>query len=326
MKKVTYAEAAIEGIREEMLRNKAIFLLGEDVGRFGGVYGSTRGLWEEFGEERVRDTPLSEAAIIGFALGAAMNGMRPIAEIMFADLLTLAMDQIVNQLAKMRYMSGGKVKIPLVIRVPLGGLRNAAAQHSQHLESWFMHVPGLKIIIPSTPRDIKGLLKAAIREDNPVICFENILLYKTSGPVPDEEYLVPFGKADIKREGKDITIIATSLMVLRTLAAAEKLASIGISAEVIDPRSLFPLDKETIINSVKKTNKLAIVHQACLTGGIGAEIAAIVTEEVFDYLDTPIKRIAARDVPVPFSPVLENFVVPTEERIIKEVGEVFQCT
>ncbi len=326
MKKMTYAEAAIEGIRAEMLRDKNIFLLGEDVGRFGGVYGSTKGLWEEFGEERVRDTPLSEAAIIGFALGAAMNGMRPIAEIMFADLLTLAMDQIVNQLAKMRYMSGGKVKIPLVIRVPLGGLRNAAAQHSQHLESWFMHVPGLKIIIPSTPRDIKGLLKAAIREDNPVICFENILLYKTSGPVPDEEYLVPFGKADIKREGKDITIIATSLMVLRTLAAAEKLASIGISAEVIDPRSLFPLDKETIINSIKKTNKLAIVHQACLTGGIGAEIAAIVTEEVFDYLDTPIKRIASRDVPVPFSPVLENFVVPTEERIIKEVGEVFQCT
>jgi pyruvate dehydrogenase E1 component beta subunit len=252
MKTMTYAEAAIEGIREEMLRDKTIFILGEDVGRFGGVYGSTKGLWEEFGEERVRDTPLSEAAIIGFALGAAMNGMRPIAEIMFADLLTLAMDQIVNQLAKMRYMSGGKVKIPLVIRVPLGGLRNAAAQHSQHLESWFMHVPGLKIIIPSIPHDVKGLLKTTIREDNPVICFENVLLYKTSGSVPDEEYSIPFGKADIKRKGEDITIIATSLMVLRTLAAAERLASLGISAEVIDPRSLFPLDKETIINSVKR--------------------------------------------------------------------------
>jgi len=324
MKKMTYAEAAIEGIREEMLRDKTIFILGEDIGRFGGVYVSTKGLWEEFGEERVRDTPLSEAAIIGFALGAAMNGMRPIAEIMFADLLTLAMDQIVNQVAKMRYMFGGKVKIPLVIRVPQGGLRNSAAQHSQHLESWFMHVPGLKIIIPSTPHDVKGLLKAAIREDNPVICFENVLLYKTSGPVPDEEYTIPFGKADIKREGEDITIVTTSLMVLRTLAAAEKLASLGISAEVIDPRSLFPLDKETIINSVKKTNKLAIVHQACLTGGTGAEIAAIVAEVAFDYLDAPIKRIAARDVPVPFSPVLENFVIPTEERIVKEVSEVFQ--
>jgi len=326
MKRMTYAEAAIEGIREEMLKDKTIFLLGEDIGRFGGVYGSTKGLWEEFGEERIRDTPLSEAAIIGFALGAAMNGMRPIAEIMFADLLTLAMDQIVNQLAKMRYMSGGKAKIPLVIRVPLGGLRNAAAQHSQHLESWFMHVPGLKIIIPSSPRDVKGLLKAAIREDNPVICFENVLLYKTSGSVPDEDYFIPFGKADIKREGEDMTIVATSLMVLRTLAAAEKLASLGIGAEVIDPRSLFPLDKETIINSVKKTNKLAIVHQACLTGGVGAEIAAIIAEEAFDYLDAPIKRIAARDVPVPFSPVLENFVIPTEERIVKEVSEVFQST
>jgi len=321
---MTYAEAAIEGIREEMLRDKTIFMLGEDVGRFGGVYGSTKGLWKEFGEDRIKDTPLSEAAIVGFALGAAINGMRPIAEIMFADLLTLAMDQIVNQLAKIRYMSGGRIKVPLVIRVPLGGLRNSGAQHSQHLESWFVHVPGLKIIIPSTPYDVKGLLKTAIRDDNPVICFENILLYSTNGFVPDEEYTIPFGKADIKQEGKDITIIATSLMVHRALAAAKRLVDLGINAEVIDPRSLFPLDKETIINSVKKTHRLAIVHQACLTGGVGAEIAAIVTEEAFDYLDAPIKRIAARDVPVPFSPVLENFVVPTEERIVKETSELFK--
>lgn len=324
MREMTYAEAAVEGIREEMLKDSTIFMLGEDVGRFGGVYGQTKGLWEEFGNEVIRDTPISESAIIGFGIGAALNGMRPISEIMFCDLLALAMDQIVNQAAKIRYLSGGKIRLPFVIRVSLGGGRCAAAQHSQHLEAWFMHVPGLRIIIPSTPYDIKGLLKAAIREDNPVISFEHQQLYKTRGPVPEEEYTIPLGKADIKRGGKDITIVATSLMVQISLAAAEKLASLGIDAEVIDLRSLSPLDKGTIIESVKKTGRLAIVHQACLTGGVGAEIATVVFEEAFDYLDGPVKRISGLDVPVSFSPVLENFVIPTEERIIKEVKGVFK--
>jgi len=324
MRELTYAEAAVEAIQEEMEKDGSIFYMGEDIGRFGGVYGTTKGLWERFGDDRVKDTPLSEAAIIGYALGAAMTGMRPIAEIMFADLLCLAMDQIVNQVAKIRYMSGGRIKVPLVIRVPLGGLRRAAAQHSQHLESWFVHVPGLKIVAPSSPHDVKGLLKTVIREDNPVISFEHILLYKTKGEVPEEEYTLPIGKAEVKREGSDVTVVTYSLMVHRCLSAAEKLYEEGIDAEVIDLRSLSPLDMETLVNSVKKTNKVAIVHQACLRGGLGAEIGTSIVEAAFDYLDTPIKRIGGLNVPVPFSPPLEDFVVPTEERIAREIKEMLQ--
>jgi len=315
MRQITYGEAAIEAITEEMEKDKGIFYMGEDVGRFGGGYGNTKGLWEKFGDERVRDTPMAEAAIIGFALGAAVTGMRPIAEIMFCDLLCLAMDQIVNQVAKIHYMFGGKVKVPLVIRVPFGGLRRAAAQHSQHLEAWFLHTPGLKIVVPSTPRDVKGLLKSAIREDNPIMCLEHILLYQRKGKVPEGNYTTPIGKAEVKREGKDITVISYSLMLHRCLSVAEKLSKEGIEVEVIDVRSLYPLDMETIAASVKKTNKVAIVHQASLTGGVGAEVGMRITETVFDYLDAPVKRIAAQDVPVPFSPILEDFVVPTEGRI-----------
>lgn len=322
MREITYAQAAIEAIQEEMDRDDRIFYLGEDIGRFGGPYKTTKGLWERFGSSRVKDTPLSEAAIIGYALGAAMTEMRPIAEIMFADLLCLAMDQIVNQVAKIRYMSGGRIRVPLVIRVPLGGLRRAAAQHSQHLESWFVHVPGLKIIAPSSPYDVKGLLKTAIREDNPVICFEHMLLYKTKGQVPENKYALPIGKAEVKREGRDVTVLTYSLMVHRCLSAAEKLCQEGINIEVIDLRSLSPLDLETVINSVKKTNKVAIVHQACLTGGLGAEIGMRIVEAAFDYLDSPVKRIGSLDVPVPFSPPLEDFVVPTEEKIAEEIKKI----
>ncbi len=324
MREITYGEAAVEAIKEEMEKDDRIFYMGEDVGRFGGCYGSTKGLWKNFGDERVKDTPMSEAAIISYALGAAITGMRPIVEIMFVDLLCLTMDQIVNQVAKIHYMFGGKVKVPLLIRVPFGGLRRAAAQHSQHLEAWFVHTPGLKIIVPSTACDVKGLLKAAIRENNPVISLEHILLYQRKDKLPKGEYVVPIGKAEVKREGKDVTVISYSLMLHRCLSAAEKLHIQGIEAEVIDLRSLYPLDMETVLNSVKKTGKVAIVHQASLTGGVGAEVGMRITESAFDYLDAPVKRIAALDVPVPFSPVLEDFVVPTEEKIKEEIEKMFQ--
>jgi len=319
MREITYGEAAIEAIGEEMEKDDKIFYMGEDVGRFGGSYGTTKGLWERFGDDRVKDTPMSEAAMVGYGLGAAITGMRPIVEIMFVDLLCLAMDQIVNQVAKIRYMFGGKAKVPLVIRVPFGGLRRAAGQHSQHLEAWFLHTPGLKIVVPSDPYHVKGLLKTAIRENNPVMCLEHILLYQIRGGVPEGDYTLPIGKAQIKREGKDVTVVSYSLMLHRCLSVAEKLHKQGIEVEVIDLGSLHPLDMETVVASVKKTNRVAIVHQACLTGGVGAEVGIRITEAAFDYLDAPVKRIAARDVPVPFSPVLEDFVVPTEERIEGEI-------
>lgn len=324
MREITYAEAAVEAIREEMEKDERIFYMGEDVGRFGGVYGTTKGLWEKFGDERVRDTPLSEAAIVGYGLGAAMTGMRPIIEIMFCDLLCLAMDQIVNQVAKIRYMSGGKIRVPLLIRVPLGGLRRAAAQHSQHLEAWFVHTPGLKIITPSSPYEVKGLLKTAIRDNNPVICFEHILLYQSKGEVSDKEYTLPLGKAVIKKRGDDITVVSYSLMFQRCLSAAQKLSCEGIDVELIDVRTLSPLDVETIVQSVKKTGRLAIAHQACLTGGLAAEIGIRIQEAAFDYLDSPIVRVGSLDVPVPFSPPLEDFVVPSEERIIKEIKKMLK--
>jgi len=306
-----------------MLRDETVFVLGEDVGRYWkGAFGVTKGLAEEFGDERVRDTPISESAIIGVATGAAITGMRPVAEIMFGDLSALAMDQIANQAAKLRYMFGGQIKVPLVIRMPFGAGVNIAAHHSQSLEAWFMHVPGLKIAVPSTPYDVKGLLKTAIRDDNPVMFFEHKLLYSVKGPVPEEEYTVPLGVADVKRDGEDVTIIATLYMVHKSLAAAEELSKQGISVEVVDPRTLVPLDKQTIVNSVKKTGRIVIVTEDCRTGGVSAEIAAVVAEEAVDYLDAPVKRVAEPDTPIPFSPPLEKFVIPDENRIIGAVKEV----
>jgi pyruvate/2-oxoglutarate/acetoin dehydrogenase E1 component len=322
MRQISFSAAIMEALREEMRRDARVFVMGEDVGRFGMIYVAKPELWKEFGDERFRDTPISENAIIGFALGAAVTGMRPVAEIMFCDLLTLAMEQIVNQVAKIRYMFGGKIEVPLVIRSALGGLRCAAAQHSQHLEAWFTHVPGLKVVIPSTPYDAKGLLKSAIREDNPVMFFEHQQLMATTGPVPEEEYLIPIGQAAIRREGKDVTVVTYSLMVHRTLKAAEALAQEGIDCEVIDLRTLSPLDKTAILKSVEKTGRLLIVHQACTTGGFGAEIAAMVAQEGFELLTAPIRRLGALDVPVPYSPVLENYVIPDDKRIAEEIRQM----
>lgn len=324
MRQITYREALREGLKEEMRRDSNVFLLGEDIAEFGGSYKITQGLLEEFGHSRVRNTPISEAAIIGAALGASLAGMRPVAELMYIDFSAVAMDQIVNQVAKVRYMFGGKAKASLVIRTQGGAGRSSAAQHGQSLESWFTHVPGLKIIMPSTPQDAKGLIKSSIRDDDPILFIEHKLLYSEVGHVPEEEYLIPIGKADIKRSGKDITIVATSRMVLRSLRAAEALTEEGIEAEVIDPRTLVPLDEETILNSVKKTGKLVIVHEASKRSGYGAEIAALVCEKAFYDLDAPIKRIAAFNTPIPFAPKLENYVIPDEKTIINGVKEFFR--
>lgn len=322
MKELTVRDALREALREEMKRDKTVFLLGEDIGRYwGGAFGVTKGLAEEFGDERVRDTPISESAIIGVGVGAAITGMRPVAEIMFGDLSALAMDQICNQAAKIRYMFGGQVTAPLVIRTPFGAGVNIASHHSQSLEAWFMHTPGLYVAVPSTPYDAKGLLKTAIRGDNPVFFVEHKLLYPVKGMIPEEDYTVPFGVADVKREGADVTIFATLYMVHKALAAAEKLSKEGISAEVVDPRTLSPLDKSTIVKSVKKTGRIIIVTEDCKTGGVSAEIAAIVAEEALDYLDAPIKRVAEPDTPIPFSPPLEQFVIPDEKSIMKAVKE-----
>ena len=324
MREITYREAIREALREEMRRDESVFLIGEDIAEFGGSYKVTLGLVEEFGKERVRNTPISESAIIGAAVGAAIAGMRPVAEIMYVDFTTLAMDQIVNQAAKIRYMTGGQVKVPLVIRTQGGGGRSAAAHHSQSLEAWFFHVPGLKVVMPSTPYDAKGLLKAAIRDDNPVIFIEHKLLYAEKGDVPEEDYLVPIGKANVKREGEDITIVASSFMVKKALLAAEELDKEGISMEVVDLRTLSPLDKSIIFSSVRKTGKLLIVHEACEQGGIGGEIVAEVLKEIFDYLDAPIERLAAKNTPVPFAPNLERFVIPQVEDITAKVKEILK--
>lgn len=324
MRELTYANALVEALTEEMNLDERVFVMGEDVGPFGMVYLAKPELWERFGDDRVRDTPISENAIIGYALGAAITGMRPVAEIMFSDLLPSAMDQIVNQVAKVRYMFGGKIEVPLVIRVSTGGFRSAAAQHSQSLESWFAHVPGLQIVMPSTPYDAKGLLKTAIRNNNPVIFFEHQQLMPTSGNVPQEEYFIPFGEAEIKREGDEITVVCYSLMVQKVLNAAKKLLDKGIETEVIDLRTIVPLDKDTILRSIEKTGRLLIVHQACQTSGFGAEIAALVAQEGADLLIEPIQRLGAYDVPVPYSPVLENFVMPNEEKISDKILEMVE--
>lgn len=316
MSEITYAQAVRDAMSEEMRRDESVFLMGEDVGLYGGTFGISAGMLREFGEERVRDTPISEAVIAGAAVGAAVTGMRPIAEIMFSDFMTISMDQLVNQASKMRYMFGGKAKVPMVLRTAGGSGTGAAAQHSQSLEAWFCHIPGLKVVVPSTPYDAKGLLKAAIRDDNPVIFIEPKYLYKSKGEVPDGDYAIELGKADVKREGKDLSIIAYGRMVPECLKAAEDLARDGIDIEVVDPRTLLPLDKETLIRSVKKTGKVLIVHEAVQTGGFGGEIAAVIADsEAFFSLAAPIKRLGGLDIPIPFSPELEKNAVPTEEKI-----------
>lgn len=306
-----------------MHRDQSVFLLGEDIGRYwGGAFKVTDGLAQEFGDERVRDTPISESAIVGAAVGAAITGMRPVAEIMFGDLTALAMDQIANQAAKIRYMFGGQAKCPIVVRTPFGAGVNIASHHSQSLEAWFMHVPGMYVAVPSTPYDAKGLLKTAIRGENPVFFCEHKLLYPVQGDVPEDEYLIPFGVADVKREGSDVTVVATSYMVHKALKAAEMLEKDGVSVEVVDPRTLTPLDRETISNSVKKTGKIVIVSEDCKTAGVSAEIAATIAEKALDYLDAPIKRVTAPDTPIPFSPPLEQFIIPNVQSIIRAVKEV----
>jgi pyruvate dehydrogenase E1 component beta subunit len=311
-----------EALRLEMERDPNVYIVGEDVGAFGGCFGVTSGLLAQFGEKRVRDTPITESAIVGTAVGAAAAGLRPVAELMFVDFIGVALDQLYNQAAKMKYMFGGKTKIPMVLRMSCGAGIGAAAQHSQCLEAWFMHVPGLKVVMPSTPADAKGLLMASIRDDNPVVFLEHKILYGLEGEVPAGETLVPLGQADVKRAGTDATIVATAAMVHRSLEAAEKLAAEGISVEVIDPRTLSPLDTATLLESVRKTHRLVIVHEEVKFAGSGAEIAATVAEEAFDFLDAPILRVAAPFTPVPFSLVLEQEYIPSVDKIMAAVKKV----
>ncbi|MFB3818702.1 MAG: alpha-ketoacid dehydrogenase subunit beta [Candidatus Methylomirabilales bacterium] len=322
MKKITYREAVTEALREEMKRDERVYLLGEDIGEFGGSYKTTVGLLQEFGKERVRNTPISEAAIVGAALGSALLGMRPVAELMYIDFSGIAMDQIANQTAKVKYMFGGKAKVPVVIRTQGGTGRSSAAQHAQSLEAWFVHVPGLKVVMPSTAHDVKGLLKAAIRDDNPVLFIEHKLLYATSSEIPEEEYLLPLGKADIKRRGRDVTVVATSRMVHLSLAAADRLAAEGIECEVVDPMTLSPLDEETILASVGRTNKLVVVSEAAPRCSFASEVAAVVAERGFDLLDAPIQRVTSMHTPMPFAPKLEKFVTPSEDKIIAAVKKL----
>lgn len=319
MRELTYRDALKEALQEEMRRDPNVFIMGEDVGTFGGIFGVTTGFQDEFGAGRCLDTPISEAAITGAAVGAAMVGTRPIAEIMFVDFMTIASDQLVNQAAKMHYMSGGKLKVPMVCRTVCGTGRRTAAQHSQSFEAWFAHVPGLKVVMVSTPADAKGLLKSAIRDDNPVLFLEHKMLYNEKGPVPDGEYLIPLGQADVKRSGKDITVVATTIMVHRSLAAAEQLSKEGIEVEVIDPRSIRPLDGDAILKSVAKTNRLLIVQEAPVFSGFGAEIAAMVAEKGLYDLDCPVKRLGGWEAPVPFSPSLEDAVVPDTKLIAETI-------
>jgi pyruvate dehydrogenase E1 component beta subunit len=321
---MTLGEAIREALAEELSRDPTVFIMGEDVGRAGGIFMVTKGLYEEFGKDRVMDTPIEEAGIVGLAVGAAMTGMRPIVELMFTDFLPLAMEQLINQAAKMHYMTAGQAKVPMVLRTTLGTGRGAAAQHSQSLHVLVAHIPGLKVVLPSTPYDAKGLLKSAIRDDNPVIFIEHKMCYSTvKGPVPAQEYLLPLGVADVKREGQDVTLVALSRMVQVALAAAETLARDGISAEVVDPRTIRPLDKGTILKSAMKTGRAVVIDEGHLTYGVTAEIAAIIADEAFDYLDAPVKRLAATDTPVPMAPVLEVATIPNEAKVVETVKGLF---
>ena len=317
VRELTYGEAVREAIAEEMRRDTRVFVIGEDVAEAGHPFKVLLGLVQEFGTDRIIDTPISEPGYAGIGVGAAMTGMRPIVDIMFGDFITLTMDQMVNQAAKAHYMSGGKIKVPIVFRTTLGATRRSAAQHSQSLQAWVSHVPGLKVALPSTPHDAKGLMKTAIRDDSPVVIFEDKMMYRMKGPVAEGDFTIPFGVADVKHAGRDITIVATSSMVQVALGAAKLLEDTGISAEVIDPRTTAPLDKETLIASVKKTSRALVVDEGYERYGVTAEIASVIADGAFYYLDAPVKRMGAMDVPVPFSPVLEDLTVPTEKTVFE---------
>ena len=321
---LTYGQAINEALDQEMANDTSVFVMGEDVAIYGGAYSVTKGLLEKYGHERVRDTGISEGAIVGAGVGAAMTGMRPVVEIMYVDFMTLVMDQLCNQAAKLRYMFGGKIKVPLTIRTEGGAGRTLGAHHSQSLESWFMHIPGIKVVMPATPYDAKGLLLSSIRDDNTVVYIEHKMLYNTKGPVPEEEYTIPIGKAEVKRPGKHVSVFTYSRQLLFCQEAAEELAAEGIDVEVVDLRTLLPLDIETIVESVKKTNHAVIVEEDTLTGGSGAEIGMKIVEEAFDYLDAPVKRIAGADVPMPKSPALESIAIPSKQTIIEGIKEVLK--
>lgn len=323
MRELTYVEAVREALHQTMAADERVFIIGEDVGVYGGAFGASAGLLNAFGEARVIDTPISEAGIAGACIGAALTGMRPVGEIQFMDFITISMEQLVLQAAKIRYMFGGKATVPMVLRTPGGSGTGAAAQHSEMLENWFVHIPGLKVVMPSTPYDVKGLLVSAIYDDNPVIFIEHKLLYRTKGPVPEEPYRIPLSQTEIKRAGKDLTLVATSIMVPRALEAAQKLAGEGIEIEVIDPRTLTPLDDAPIIESVKKTGRALVVHEAVKTGGFGGEIVSrIVESEAFDYLEAPVRRLAGLDIPIPYNRNLEMNTVPQVENIVEEARKI----
>jgi len=324
MQNITYGEALGQAYREEMIRDENVYLIGEDVGRWGSLYRASRGLIEEFGPERVKDAPLSEAAIAGCAIGSAAMGMRPIAEIMYIDFVSIAMDQIVNHAAKWHQLSNGKVKIPIVLRTQGGAGRRNSSQHSQSLENWFVNIPGLIVVMPSSPYDIKGLLKSSVRNDNPVIFIEHKSLYFEKEEVPTEEYLIPLGKANVKREGEDVTIVATSWMVKFAMEASGQLAQEGISCEVIDPRTIWPLDKETIVKSVNKTKRCIVVTEAPAEGGWSGEVASIVSEQCFGILQKPVKRNTGMRTGIPYGPVLELKVIPSVETIVRDVKEIIK--
>ncbi len=317
VRELTIGEAIKETLAEEMRRDPTVFILGEDVAEAGTVYKVLSGLVDEFGPERVLDTPISEAGFAGIAVGAAMTGMRPIVDIMFGDFIGLTMDQMVNQAAKIHYMSGGKWKVPMVMRATMGATRRSAAQHSQSLHAWLCHIPGLKVVMPSTPYDAKGLWKTAIRDDNPVVIFEDKMMYRLKGPVPEGEYTIPFGVADIKRAGEDLTIVATSSMVQVALGAAKLLEEYDISTEVIDPRTLWPLDEKTLIESARKTSRVIVMDEGYGRYGVNAELASVIAEGAFYDLEAPVKRIGAMHVPIPFSPPLEDATVPTEQSVLE---------
>ena len=317
-RELTYGEAIKESLAEELRRDPTVFILGEDIAEAGTTFKVLTGLVEEFGKDRVLDTPISEPGITGLAVGAAMTGMRPIVDIMFGDFSGLILDQVANQAAKIHYMSGGKLKVPLVLRTTMGAGRRSAAQHSQSLQAWYSHIPGLKVVVPATPYDAKGLMKSAIRDDSPVVILEDKMMYKTvKGPVPAEEYTIPLGVADIKRTGTDITLVATSSMVYVALDAARLLEEIGISAEVVDPRTLIPLDKQTLVESVKKTSRAIVIDEGYEQYGVTAELASIIADEAFYYLDAPVKRIGAMNVPIPFSPALEDLTIPNAKGVFE---------
>jgi pyruvate/2-oxoglutarate/acetoin dehydrogenase E1 component len=322
LREITYAEALREALREEMLRDPNVILLGEEIGVFGGAYKVTRGLLDEFGPERVRDTPISETVIAGAAVGLALTGLKPVAEIMYMDFLPICLDQLATQAAKIRFMSGGQLKVPMVLRTQYSLGRQHGSQHSQFFPSWFFQVPGLKVVLPGTPYDAKGLLKSIIRDEDPVLFIECGLLYRTKGPVPEEDYTIPLGKADVKRRGDDVTIVGVSRLVGEAISAATKLEETGVSAEVIDIRTLQPLDLQTIVDSVKRTSRLIVACDDVKTGGVGSEISAAVVESAFDYLDAPIIRIACPEIPVPFSPSLEQMYMPNADKIFQAASQI----